>query len=214
MPKYIDLLGKRFNSLVVIERVGSARGNIWWDCLCDCGRKAFRTTAQLNNGLVASCGCAQRMAAAKTCLARGVHFMRGTRIYRIWRGMRQRCLDKNYSNYPYYGGRGITICSEWMVFTEFYNWAITSGYSKELSIDRINVNGNYEPKNCRWATPIEQSNNKASSRKISFGGESLTVAQWARRMNINQTTLNNRILSGWPIEKALSMPADYKNRVM
>lgn len=162
MPKHPDLVGKIFGRLFVRKLVGSARGKRWWDVVCACGNERFYSTTDLAHNL--SCGCGQREAAAKICRSRGTHHMRGSRLYTIWRGMRQRCTLKNSTNYHCYGGRGIKICHEWRTFSGFYDWAKSSGYSDVLSIDRIDVNGHYEPKNCRWSTPKQQAANRRPRR--------------------------------------------------
>ena len=124
----------------------------------------------------------------------------GTRLYSIWVGMRQRCGWEGSHAYQYYGGRGISVCEEWSEsFSAFHAWAVSSGYRSDKSIDRINVNGNYEPSNCRWATNHQQAKNKNASKAevaVTFGGETLNLSQWSRKTKIGYTTLVRRYLSG------------------
>lgn len=137
------------------------------------------------------------------------HGLRYTRIYRIWCNMKRRCYNKNDKSYKAYGGRGITVCDEWKFdFLSFYNWAIESGYNDKLTIDRINVNGNYEPCNCRWLDSKSQCNNKSNNHFITFNGETHTMKQWAEKMGISYQTLAQRINKyKWSIERAITTEA-------
>ena len=128
---------------------------------------------------------------------------KNTRLYQIWKNMRARCYRKTHPAYDRYGGRGITITPDWDSFENFYNWANQHGYRDDLSIDRINVNGNYEPENCRWATDYEQANNARSNHKVNFYGEELNLSQVSQRTGIPATTLYNRLSKlGWSAEDA------------
>ena len=135
------------------------------------------------------------------------HGMRHTRIYNIWRSMRQRCTNPKCINYKNYGGRGIKVCPEWEQFQTFHKWAIDNGYSDELTIDRIDVNGNYEPSNCRWISYKEQSNNKTNNRRIEVGGEVHTMSEWAEIKGIKVSVIWYRLESGWTPERAVNEPA-------
>jgi hypothetical protein len=115
------------------------------------------------------------------------------RLYRIWMAMRARCRCKNISSYKYYGGRGIKVCKEWNNYLVFKEWALSNGYDENLSIDRINHNGNYEPSNCRWTTAQEQANNKRNNHLITINGESHTLAEWSKLSGINYSTIRSRI---------------------
>lgn len=129
------------------------------------------------------------------------------RIYNIWRTMKQRCYNKNNSKYKNYGARGINICNEWLNdFMNFYNWAMDNGYREDLSIDRINVDGNYEPSNCRWATPKQQSRNMTTNINYTINDEAHCLSEWCEILNLNYKTVYARVHEfNWPIEQALEL---------
>ena len=139
--------------------------------------------------------------------------MHGTSLYTRWRAMIQRCYSPRNIGYKHYGGRGIVICQEWRKFENFMQWALSFGYKESLSLDRIDVNGNYEPANCRWISAKDQCNNRRCNQFITFDGERHTVAEWAERRGIRYSTLLNRFNSGWTPEQCLNIPVDYKNRI-
>jgi hypothetical protein len=154
----IDLVGQRFGRLVVAERAGSRHWKPDWRCICDCGGTTIVTGYNLRAGVTTSCGCRQRSVLPDSCMKHGGT---GTRMYRVWKNMRGRCLNANNPRYKDYGGRGITICDEWIrSFDAFREWALSNGYSESLTIDRINNDGNYEPGNCRFATYKQQAQNQ------------------------------------------------------
>ena len=131
--------------------------------------------------------------------------MSNTRLYRIYNKMKLRCYSKTNNAYKHYGGRGITVCQEWLDdFMNFYNWAMENGYSDNLSIDRINNNGNYEPGNCRWATAKEQANNTRATIFLTYKGETKPASEWATIIGISQDTITARKRSGLSDEECLT----------
>jgi len=158
MGKLIDLTGQRFGRLVVIERAENKGGHAGWLCQCNCGKDVIVSSSSLRRGLSQSCGCKRREEIS--CL-RSKHKGTKTRLYNIWQNMLKRCNNPHSSRYSDYGGRGITVCDEWLHdFIAFRDWALTHGYRDYLTIDRINNDKGYSPDNCRWATVAEQNRNK------------------------------------------------------
>lgn len=155
----VDITGAKFNRLTAIECVGTNKNREkMWKCECECGNISIVRLSALKYGLTKSCGCLQRENVRK---ANTKHGMYNTRIYKIWEDMHNRCYHKSYHAYKHYGGRGISICKEWWHnFQAFYEWAMANGYRDDLSIDRIDVNGNYSPDNCRWADQKTQIKNR------------------------------------------------------
>ena len=128
-----------------------------------------------------------------------------TRLYSIWEHVKSRCLNKNNHAYEYYGGRGITVCSDWHEFVGFRDWALKNGYKDTLTIDRIDSDKGYYPANCRWATRKEQSNNLRRNKNITYNGKTQNVTQWADELGINPDTLYSRIFrASWTVEKAFT----------
>lgn len=207
MNKANDLTGQKFNRLFVISRCDnyiSPQGKtiVRWLCRCDCGNEVKVSTSSLIKNKTKSCGCFNRENIIKRNLK---HNLSKTRLYKIWQGMKKRCYNVNSKTYKNYGGRGIIICQDWLNdFANFYDWAVNNGYTNNLSIDRINVNGNYEPSNCRWITNKEQSNNKRNNHYITFDKETHTMAEWAKIYNINYKLLFSRLKKGWDFEKILN----------
>lgn len=134
-----------------------------------------------------------------------IHGKSHSRLYRIWNSMKQRCANPNTISYKYYGAKGIAVCEEWeSSFQAFYNWAMSHGYADNLSIDRIDANGNYCPENCRWATNVEQQNHTSYNRLYTYKGETLNVMQWAKKLGMSANMLYKRLLRGWDIDRALN----------
>jgi hypothetical protein len=161
MPNhFIDLIGRRFGRLLVIKRSDNTNlGHSRWVCKCDCGIEKECIGFLLRNGDISSCGCYRRE-------KRITHGDSNSNLYYIWIAMKGRCFNKKSKDFRLYGMRGISICDEWRSnYTYFMEWALRNGYGAGLSIDRINNDGNYEPSNCRWATPIQQANNKRNNVK-------------------------------------------------
>lgn len=187
-----DLTGKRFNKLLVIGRAeNSKNGTARWICKCDCGNITTVACTKLTSGSTKSCGCWRKRRNGEAC----------TRLYGIWRNMHRRCENPKHDHYDRYGARGIRVCPEWEDFESFKAWATASGYKDDLSIDRIDVNGNYEPNNCRWATQKEQMNNIATNKTLTYNGKTFTVSQFADFLHVPRYTIRNQIRLGWSAEK-------------
>jgi hypothetical protein len=194
--KSFDMTNQRFGRLTVVSRASdyvSPKGQHQhrWNCLCDCGNMTIATIGKLRSGHSKSCGCLIKDATRKRSYKHGKI---DTRIYGIWTGMKTRCDNPKRSKYARYGARGVTVCKEWREdFKAFYDWAMQNGYSENLSIDRINVDGDYEPSNCKWSTDIEQMNNMSTNVKVTYNGKTQTIAEWSRETGIPYGTLHQRI---------------------
>lgn len=194
--KAIDLSEKRFFRLVAKKRVKSPKGDkkAYWLCECDCGNKVIVRKDSLESGYTKSCGCYMNELYEKG--GGNKKHPNGTkRIAKILDGMKQRCYNPNTTGYENYGGRGIKVCDEWLGeqgIETFIQWALNNGYDSKLTIDRIDVNGNYEPSNCRWSTIKEQGNNRRNTRKVNIDGKDMNTAELIEKYNIPITTLNNR----------------------
>lgn len=203
--------GDRYSRLTIVkevERKNKVRRRFL--CQCDCGNTKEIDLCNLNNGNTSSCGCLWKEVISKSSVTHGLS---GTRIYRSWAHMLGRCGNENDKRFEHYGERGIEVCEEWLDFQNFYDWATENGYSDELTIDRIDVNGNYEPSNCRWATWKEQQNNRRNNRLITFNNETLTSEEWADRLGIDSGTIRYRLSIGWTVKDALMKPAR-KNKLI
>lgn len=203
MPEFKDLTGMRFGKWTVIKRSESTCGksgkpHTMWLCQCDCGSSPRPVySSSLLSGRSTSCGCSQKETAANFCRAYfSSHNESKTRLYRIWAGMKKRCENPNASNYPNYGGRGITVCDDWHSYSKFKSWAIAAGYSDDLTLDRIDVNENYEPSNCRWVNNVTQSNNRRSNKYYYVGGKQLTLAELSREYGFNYKQAHKKLKSG------------------
>lgn len=210
MGKCVDLVGKKFGRLLVIEKTDKRdiTGGVVWKCKCDCGNITFTTSHSLTTSHCRSCGCYKidfNREQGKTNFTK--HGMKHTRLYNTWCNIKQRCYGIDCKNYKNYGARGIKVCDEWLNdFMCFYNWAMDNGYNNELTIDRVDVNGNYEPSNCRWATMTEQANNKTTNHYVLYKGAKMTVKQLSDKYGIAYRTLLCRINRGWDVEKAVNTP--------
>jgi len=195
--KQVNLTDKRFGRLVALSYDKNSHK---WLCMCDCGKEKLVSAGHLLDGHAKSCGCLNSEVTIERNYRHGLY---GTRIYKIYSGMLQRCENPNNPAFGDYGGRGICICEEWRGadgFMNFYNWATQNGYKDTLSIDRKEVNGNYEPSNCRWATQYDQCNNVR--RNIPVGDR--TLKQECVSLGLNYNTIYMRIKRGWSVTEALS----------
>lgn len=196
-----DMKGQKIGRLLVLEMAENTKDNkARWLCKCDCGKLVVIPRASFTKN-VKSCGCYVSDLAREQ---HTTHGMKGTRIYRIWTGMKDRCLNSKSKYWERYGGRGIKVYEEWKKFENFYSWAMENGYSEDLTLDRIDNDGNYEPNNCRWATYQEQENNRSNNKIIEYNGETMTVSQLANKYGIKPKILHSRLYKGWDIDRALT----------
>lgn len=207
MPrKSVDLTGRVCGKLTIVRRSKKSYATAWL-CKCSCGKETTVVTASLIHGYTKSCGCLQKARVRETSITHGQsHGSEGkpTAEYQAWSCMRTRCNNPNNRGYKDYGGRGISVCARWGKFEAFLS--DMGPRPKGASLDRINNNGNYGPKNCRWATSIEQCNNKRNTNFLTARGVTFSCREWCRRIGMNHNTLNTRLSRGWAIEKALYTP--------
>lgn len=171
---------------------------LYWKCICDCGKEKKVRDLSLRRDESKSCGCFQLEISV-------THGVSKSSTYKSWEMMRQRCLNKNYDRYSDYGGRGIKICDRWLDFNNFLN--DMGEKPAGLSLDRIDVNGNYEPSNCKWSTMKEQNRNRRYNNLISFNGETRCLQEWCELFSIKEGTLRSRLKNGWSVVDALITPA-------
>lgn len=210
-----DRTGERFGRLVVVERAESyinpnGLPRTAWKCKCDCGNEVVVLAQSLSNGSTKSCGCLRNERIHEICRTHGelVNKKKRTHLYSVWENMKRRCFNSKNKFYYCYGGRGITVCDEWKnSFEAFRSWSYANGYDEALSLDRIDVNGNYEPSNCRWITMKEQSNNKRTSHFLTLHGDTKTLAQWSEATGLSYPTILYRLKRGWSVEDTLMKPS-------
>ena len=199
MSALIDMQGEVFGRLTVISRAPNSNvGGARWHCVCSCGVETIVWSRHLRSGNVTSCGCYRRE-------LHTTHGLSDLPEYASYMMMLARCNNSNNSDYHRYGGRGICVCNRWNNFKLFLA-DMGPRSSSEYSIDRINNDGDYEPGNCRWATRVEQQNNKRTNHIINYEGKSQTLAQWARATGIYSTTLRYKLNQGWSVHRALTEP--------
>lgn len=197
MSEFIDLTGQKFGRLTVIQRVPNKKDKIMWLCKCICGTEIVCAGNHLKSGDSRSCGCYRRE-------KRTTHSMTNSRLYSIWENMKTRCNNPQSKRYKDYGERGIHVCDLWANdFVAFHEWAISNGYSDDLTIDRINVNGDYTPENCRWITLAEQNINKRNNVFLTYNGITQTLSWWANELNVYKSTIGRRHKKGWSDEECL-----------
>lgn len=198
----LDLIGRRFGRLVVQSRTKNGwQRNAQWKCICDCGHRKIVAGASLVHGATKSCGCLARELAKDRFTTHGSW---RSPEYASWDGMVQRCTNPKHPKWEYYGGRGITVCERWRTFAHFLQDMGQRPIGATL--DRFpNNNGNYEPGNCRWASYIEQHNNTRRQRFVEFQGETITVAELARRVGLYQELIGVRLRRGWSLEQAIEV---------
>ena len=197
-----NLEGQVFGRLTVVEDLGNVEGYRAYRCTCSCGSETVVAAHRLlHEKGPRSCGCLQREAVTK-------HGMEGTRVYKIWQGMKSRCYNRNHVSFKHYGGRGIAICERWLNDFAIFYADVGEPPSDRHTLDRRDANGNYEPGNCRWATWLEQVNNTRSNVLLTYDGETRTAAEWARITGLNAATIRQRKKRGWTDTQILTTPPD------
>jgi hypothetical protein len=202
--------GTRFGRLVVVRRAAdAAHRQRRWVCLCTCGQKKTVLQTSLHTGRTRSCGCLHREALARAQL-RVTH---GETIggkpspeWITWRAMHKRCYYKRDIAYPWYGGRGIRVCPRWYSFEHFLR-DMGRRPTRQHTIERIDGERNYTPKNCKWATRVEQTRNRSNTRLYQARGVKLTAVEWGVRVGLAASLIARRIRGGWPVERAISTPS-------
>lgn len=215
----IDITGQRFGRLVAKKRLEtksspSGRKYSVWLCRCDCGKYIEARLNNLRQGSVSSCGCLSHEVHSK--IAKRINLGEKSRkhgdanhnvpLYGIWSAMKRRCNNPNAQYYDIYGGRGITVCSDWQDYLPFKSWALSNGYKEGLTIDRIDCDGNYEPNNCRWITIQEQQRNRRNNKYYEYKGQLYTVREIAQMVGLKPRTIQGRIERGWTIEDVVETP--------
>lgn len=207
--RHVITPGQKFTRLTVIREIEARKSGKTKHrrilCVCECGKEFPVYLENLVRKLkpTRSCGC---LCGDRGRLQFKTHGESNTRLYRNWDCMIQRIRNPNSVGFVHYGGRGITICPEWSNFPAFRDWALENGYKAGLTIERKNVNGNYEPDNCTWIPKAEQARNKRQSRRFTVNGETRCLAVWARRYGVNYYTLWSRLQRGWAFEDAVINP--------
>lgn len=220
MPNLIDLTGQRFGMWTVIQRAETSKaGQTRWLCRCDCGTAKAVQGCHLRGGKSICCGCEnnKRLSewnrTAKRKHGGAIHSNRD-RLYAIWSSAKGRCFTKTDKQYKNYGARGITVCDEWLGengYENFRTWAYANGYDEnaprsKCTLDRIDVNGNYEPSNCRFADAVVQCNNKRNNHWLEYNGERHTVSEWSRIVGLTERQIQARLYEGWSTERTLTQP--------
>lgn len=196
-----NMSGYVFNDCKVIERVESKNKRAMWLCECFCGNRFIESGTRIRNGSKKSCGCLRKK---KTSERNTTHNKSQTRLYRIWCNMKARCNNSNNPAFDRYGGRGIKVCDEWnKSFNEFYKWAKISGYTNELTIERVDNDGNYEPDNCKCANYSIQGRNKRNNALSEYKGKLRTRAEIAELTGLSYGTIRRREQSGIDFDKPI-----------
>ena len=199
------LENQKFGRLTVIKEVGRTKsGGATWLCKCDCGGEKVISSTGLREGKTHSCGCIKR---EQTVEMFKTHGETHSPLYRLWAGMKNRCDNTHASKYANYGGRGIKVCPEWETnYPAFRDWCLANGYRKGLTIERIDVDADYSPSNCVFATQKVQQNNRRNNHRITYNGETKTLSQWAEHLGMTYKMLEHRINRGWSVEDAFNIP--------
>lgn len=194
MSKRIDLTNKRFGKLTVLKiDENKSRGELYWLCLCDCGNLKSIQGRKLRSGWTKSCGCLQKEWAKENF---STHKMSETSLYKVWENMKTRCFNPKSNRFYRYGGRGITICDEWLDFKSFSEWALLNGYKDGLSLERKNIDKDYEPGNCCWIPIEKQAQNKSNTVWITYQDKKMCMAEFSKIANVSINVIRNRLKKG------------------
>jgi hypothetical protein len=203
-PRFQDITGHRFGRWTVVSYAGRVGSNHQWLCRCDCGAEKSVQGNNLKSSKSRSCGCLHSEVTAATNYRHG---HRNAPEYGAWCDMKSRCLLQNRESWENYGGRGIRVCDRWLSSFETFLADVGPKPSPRHSLDRYpDVNGNYEPGNVRWATPVEQANNTRANRHVDFGGKRMSVSDAARLAGLKPSQVYTRLHDGWSVERALTSP--------
>ena len=203
MRKVINEEGKRYGKLTVIKRNGSSKdGKAMWLCKCDCGGYVTTIGKSLRNGDCTSCGCHRREVLKKRGKANLKHGDTNNRLYNIWRGIKKRCRLETNCSYKWYGAKGIDVCDDWYdSYENFRDWSLENGYKEGLTIDRIDVDGDYEPNNCRWVDWITQENNRNNTVYVDYKGKTYPRAILADKLGVTNQALLYRQKNNIPLTR-------------
>jgi hypothetical protein len=213
MNKKLDLTNHKYGRLTVLAPVeNTSSGKTQWLCRCDCGKTATVVSARLRSGITRSCGCLSRENSAAIGKSNAQHgfasHVNPSRTYRIWMGMKTRCTNPNSDQWQNYGGRGVKVCDRWLHSFECFLEDMGEPPSTRHSIERIDVDGNYEPDNCTWIPLEDQQYNRRNSLRLEFQGKTQALALWAKELGLDVHLLQNRLKLGWTVERAFTTPVD------
>lgn len=200
MRKMRNLTGEKFGRLLCMATLDerTRNGHVQWKCKCDCGKETTVTVGNLSTGNTKSCGCIEN--------GKKTHGQSSTNLYKVWSSMKHRCSNPNDKSYAIYGGKGISVCDDWLSFQRFNNWAQESGYEAGLTLERANNNKNYCPENCTWIPKGKQSENTSRCKVITYGGRTMILMHWSKHLNVPYSLLQSRLKRGWSVEKTLTTP--------
>lgn len=206
MKKSKYMVGDKIGDLTLLKRFPPSEGvhHSRWLCKCECKREIIVDNSNLRK---------QRQCKVCASAKMSTHGMSNTALYTVWEHIKQRCFNPKSRSYPDYGGRGITVCDAWFDFEPFMMWALSNGYSPDLTLDRIDNDGSYCPENCRWVDRKTQQNNRRNSIYITAMGKTLPCAEWARLTGIPKNTIRGRLKMGWSEAMAVTTPVIGRNKL-
>ena len=211
--KHQALIGQKFNRLTILD-IWQDPKKLYYMCRyqCDCGTVKEARLTYVKNGHLKSCGCLKYIHSAQPTKDDAVGKNKHP-LYHAWASMMSRCYHKSSTAYYLYGGRGIKVCDDWRNFWNFVKWSDSVGGRPDgYTLDRIDVNGNYCPENCRWASVEVQQNNKRTNHHLTYNGETLTLSQWSRKLGLSRYAIQYRFMQGWTAEDILTIPLNYRKK--